>query len=204
MLGGARQKVGQFSPSPSLFLSSSPSLVPLSSLQICSRPVLLWQWRVQIWPRRARSDDGKSRSGHGGEPRAGCDSLDATTADLIGLHGGLARAFFKTINEGRHPDTRASVNGLTEVGEATASVIHRLTVTFRLRQLHCSPPLIQKARLQKVFYSSGIRQMFFCKLKIPYLRELYIVKCNDFTFLLGCTTKNIHKETLYINCFISF
>jgi hypothetical protein len=199
MLGGAQQKVGQFSLSPSLFLSSSPSLVPLSSLQIYSQPVLLWQWRVQIWPQRARSDDGRSRSdegrsrsgdgrtrsghggsrsGHGGEPRARCGSLDATAADLIGL----ARAFFKTINGGGHPNTRASVNGLTEVGETTTSVVHRLTVTFRLRQLHCSPPLIQKARLQKVFCSNGIRQMFFCKLKVPYLRELYIVKCNDFTF----------------------
>ena len=45
----------------------------------------------------------------------------------IGLDGGLDWArpgffIFKMINGGGHPNTPASVNGLTEAGKATASV----------------------------------------------------------------------------------
>jgi hypothetical protein len=103
-------EVGQLSPSPSLFLCSSSSLFPLSPL-------------YRSRDGRSFSGDGRSRSGHGGskygggEPRAGCCSVDATTEGSLRLF-----LFFKSINGSGDHKMSPSINGLTEAGDAIATV----------------------------------------------------------------------------------
>jgi hypothetical protein len=100
-------------PSPSLSLSSSPSLVALSSLQICSLQVLLQRGRVQIRPRRVGPDPvmtGRDPATAGPDPAsarpdpATTESLEldcsawtrrrrARLGSTVGSIG-LARAFF--------------------------------------------------------------------------------------------------------------
>jgi hypothetical protein len=90
-------EVDQFSLSPSLFLSSSPSLVPLSRCRPAAVRSFSGDVASRSGHRGARSGDGGSTFGHGEEPRARGSSLDATAVRSIGVDGGLnglARVFF--------------------------------------------------------------------------------------------------------------
>jgi hypothetical protein len=101
----------------------------------------------------SRSSHYRARSSNDGEPGARSGSLDTTAAGSIGLDGGLNRArwgffyFLKIIHGGGHPNSPASLNGLTEAGWATTSVMALLTEALRWRQLRLPTSKNQKRPL---------------------------------------------------------